>query len=320
MKKQFINVGFEFTAAPNDKTNTNKNYFKESDFNWSGDEQRFKIADLSKPFEWIDERYRRDDCGCEVSTPVIENIDDVTKYYRSFKSFTRKFGFTTDINKAMCGLGGCHIHLDLSWIKETKLKEKLLRNITIFVTNYPQLNWAFNDVNDNTNANSLLIKNAYGDLSDVTDIMCDNSEVKRFFKDRYPFRAFIKKPLHIDLYKCFAIRYNDSYDTVEFRIFDMPNDLERHLLHYDVAMGIYNYCLKLAQANKQIPILYTQELQIANIPYNVSIKQLKESMKTIGISYKRVKSLENNIATRYKWTEYKKNKVVDLDENVCYLL
>jgi hypothetical protein len=332
--KKFIKVGFEFTASANAKTDTNSTFFNKkgnegSFIRWMSQHygvninettKRYKIKDLPKQFSWINENYEYDDCGCEVATPIIDNIYDVTNCYNTFKQFTQRYGFTTDINKALCGLGGCHIHIDLKHLTKS-VKIKLLSNIAVFVTNNPQLNWAFNDVNDNTNANSLLNHRGIDNsLEDNCDIMCDNKAVKKYLNDANPYRAFVEKPLHIDLNKVYSIRYNDGYNTIEFRIFDMPNDLTRHLLHYDVAMAIYNYCLKLTMANIKLTSQYDTIREIANIPYKEAIKKLKETMKTIGINYKRVKDLEVNIQTRYDWTMFSYGEVASLSENHCYLL
>lgn len=112
-----------------------------------------------------------------------------------------------------------------------------------------------------------------------------------------------------------------TYNTIEFRIFDMPDTLERHLLHYDVAMAIYKHCLTLAQQNKKIPAKIKDFKQVYRIPQTKAISMLKESMKELKIPYNRVKHLETNIHTRYKWTTADVNtKNPQITVENCYLL
>jgi hypothetical protein len=335
----FINVGFEFTASPHAKKGTDKEYFNDTS-TWSifyesifGDTRldnasksesmyRYKQNDLPSKFKWIDDNYESDECGCEVATPIIKKLEDVTKYYKSFKAFTNKYGFTTNVNLAECGLGGCHIHLDLSWIKDKELKRRLVSNIGLYLTNNPQLNWAFNDVNDNINANNLLLPNSKRlRLRSITNFKGNPDYLKPFLNDRFPYRAFILNPLITDLFKNYCVRYNEDYDTVEFRIFDMPNDLDRHLLHYDVAMAIYKHCYKLSVKRKMIKPKFMDGNQVIQLKQNKALVMLKQSMKELGIAYKRVKDLEDNIATRYEWTTFKVTKKgIQFDFDNCYLL
>ena len=333
----FINVGFEFTASPHAKKGTDDRYFSDTSL-WSvwrsnifGDSvstskeestYRYKQKDLPSKFKWIDDNYESDECGCEVATPIIRKLDEVTKYYKSFKAFTNKFGFSTNINTSEGGLGGCHIHLDLSWIKDKSLKRKLASNIGIYLTNNPQLNWAFNDVNDNINANSLLLPNSKRlRLRSVVNFEGNPVEFKEFLNDRYPYRAFIVNPLITNIFKNYCVRYNEDYDTVEFRIFDMPNDLDRHLLHYDVAMAIYKHCYKLAVNNKMVKPKFIDGKQVIQLKQTKALAMLKQSMKELGITYKRVKDLEENIATRYEWSTFKVAKDrIHFDFDNCYLL
>lgn len=337
-KLQFINVGFEFTASPNAKTGTDERYFKpyaDSYIRWhqaitgsrpvvdNNRASREKNLRLPTKFSWINENYSADECGCEVSTPIVKSKALVSKYYKTFKEFTKKFGFTTDINKAMCGLGGCHIHMDLSWIKDVEVKRLLVTNIGIYLTNNPQLNWTFNDWNDNVNANTLLYEPDWAsDLDDIhsvnDDFVPEDEDFYSYFggydKDKTPHRIWNKNALAVDLYKCFACRYDEGYDTVEIRIFDMPNSLERHLLHYDVAMGIYTHCLALAQKGIKLKYKYKSAKEISNLPLKTIISNLKESLKEIKIPFTRVKPLVANIETRYNWTERVKGKVVKIDD------
>jgi hypothetical protein len=230
----------------------------------------------------------------------------------------------------MCGLGGCHIHIDLSWIKDVEVKRLLVTNVGVYLTNNPQLNWLFNDWNDNVNANTLLYEPDWSsDLDDVLSVngkfIPDGVDDWHYFdkedKDKSPHRAWLKNALACDMYKSFACRFDNEYDTIEMRIFDMPNSLERHLLHYDVAMAIYNHCLALALKGVKLKYKYKSQKEISNLPIKTTMVNLKASLKELKIKYSRVKELIINIETRYDWTKRVKGKVVKVDDTETnYLL
>jgi len=101
----------------------------------------------------------------------------------------------------------------------------------------------------------------------------------------------------------------------------MPNDLDRHLLHYDVAMAIYKHCYKLAVNNKMVKPKFIDGKQVIQLKQTKALAMLKQSMKELGITYKRVKDLEENIATRYEWSTFKVAKDrIHFDFDNCYLL
>lgn len=103
--------------------------------------------------KWIQRNGQNDSC-LECPTPIVRNRAEVVSYFIEFEKWTKKIGLTLNLDNATEALGGCHIHISLAGLG--KHKELFYSNIINFVTNYPELNWAFNDPNDVENANSLL--------------------------------------------------------------------------------------------------------------------------------------------------------------------
>ncbi len=326
--KKFIKVGFEFTGSQAKGKRLPRTKLRSS-----GD-SIYKVIGGSPTlsnYKWINDRIESDDCGIEVPTPIITDKKDITRYFNEFKTFALSNNIAIDINKARCALGGGHIHMNISDMK-LSLRKLFLKNVGIFMSNNPQLNWGFNDVNDTWNANSLLSippsdsistlfssfyefnidKLAY--VNGENTYICtpdgrigENSKryLYQFKHDRYPFRAFISDPLKVKLNKKFAIRYNDNYKTVEFRIFDMPKSLGQHLLHYDVATAIYNHCYKASVKKQLLKSEYTDYSQY-KFTLEESIAKFDKTLKMLGISRRRTSAMRDNIRTRYDWTKISK--------------
>lgn len=301
--KKFINIGFEFTASLKVGKKPNPKRFCVRDtivcLQWGK-----KISNIP----WIENRYDSDNCGCEVSTPIIKTKQEVISHFNQFKSFAERNAMTLDINKAVCGLGGCHIHLDLSYMN-LPFRKRFLRNMGVFFTNNPQLNWGFNDVNDDCNANSLLSEFRCEETTRKVSINNfvyfphKSEKVKVFLKDTKPLHLFLAHPTHIELYKYFAIRYDPAYKTLEMRIFDMPKNLNQHLLHYDVAMGIYRYIYKLTEEKKKLKLVFTSNKEFKKITVDNAIGMLDTTLTSVGIPKHRTQEMRDNIATRYEWNE-----------------
>jgi hypothetical protein len=278
------------------------------------DNKKFRLS----PFKWIRQNFHSDSCGAEIATPIVKKQQDVTRYYQELMMMVKKHNLTVNLEDAECGLGGCHIHMSLGQFDEIG-KHFFIKNIAIFLTNYPELNWGFNDPNDNENANSLLMP--VSNLIDTVDIGNhgirykyikgeDGREIQKvtyrpggklykFRKDNNIFRLMMANPLEASLVKQYSFRYNRGYNTLEFRLFDMPNTLKRHLLHHEVAISIFNLCAEFAKRQD------TMELTRTDFIYNLESSKEKflECMKTLGIHKNRVGVMLDNIETRYQWTE-----------------
>lgn len=286
----FIKCGFEFTAGvKKGKDNKIAQKFKQSLKLYSDGYTLYNQHNCKLPTnEWINDNFESDSCGLEISTPIVNNLKEVSTYFNDFKEFTEEANITIDSEKSKYCLGGCHIHMDVSNIPK-KLLSKFIINLCIFFSNNPQLNWGFNDPNDNENANSFL--NKYENLfqvntSNITalDYLSKKSMASHYFIKRY------------------AIRYNNGYQTVEFRILDMPTDLEQHLLHYELVTNIYKHCLDLAKDNKKIKLEYRQ---MSDYKFRVdeSIMKFCKTIELLNINPNRCGKMIENIKLRYYWND-----------------
>jgi hypothetical protein len=325
--KKFPSVGFEFTAAmakgkkisnralepsKNEKAldNINRKIKTNNDFPF------YVQADISK-YKWINDNFQSDECGCEVPTPIIKNKKDVTRCFKEFLSFVKTSNLSIDMDKAKCPLGGCHIHMDTSFMS-IPFRTRFIKNVALYMTNHPELNWGFNDPNDIDNANSLLTARYLDDVKkgqeaydieascvDVSVSIINNamaSDILRPYRyDKVPFKAFMSNPLKITLFKTFAFRYNRGYKTIEFRIFDMPKTLKQHLLHYDVAKAIYNICYKKTLKNQLFKQKYDKNRDFAIKPLEVALENFKACMKELHIKPNRTHKMISNMKTRFAW-------------------
>ena len=300
---RFIECGFEFTAAKKQNSEPKGNI----DVRYDGETLEKKDSYPLSKHEWITQNFTPDDCGCEVATPILEKPTEVPMVFKQFKDFVDKSNITLDINEAVGGLGGCHIHLDVSFMT-AKFRKLFLQNIGIFFANNPQLNWGFNDVNDDCNANSLMYNRvssifAYcvylkDELKDTTENLIKN----RFVNDMAALDAYLYNPLVVLLYKSYAIRYNPAYESIELRIFDMPTSLKQHLLHYEVAMGIYKYCLQATKRNYKLKLKFNKGTGY-KMTETEAIDSFKKVMKLLKINPIRTRDMLFNIKTRYAWNK-----------------
>lgn len=290
MRKKFINCGFEFTASVKVKGKmTNLNL----EFDSFYDDYSIVIKtynEVISNIDWIDKNFETDSCGCEIPTPIATSEQQAIKYFNQFKRFVDKSNLTIDIDESIKGLGGCHIHMNLSNMGKVK-KKLFMKNIAIFLTNNPQLNWGFNDHNDNENANSLLSR-------DYKSCYVDNGVVR--INSEPLINYWLKQPL-MSLDKEFAFRFNKKYQTVELRIFDMPKSLSQHKLHIDVAQAIYNYCLRKTNKKELFELKY-HKMTDYKMDCNHAILSFNKVIKTLGINPSRTKAMVKNIITRHEWT------------------
>lgn len=308
-KNKFVKVGFEFTAAVKPTlliTNPKLSY----EIRWPYNEETIVTkegwATDTSELPWIRKNFQSDDCGCEIPTPIITKKSDIEKYYNQFMDFVNRSNLTTDINQANNSLGAGHIHLDLSYL-ERDIKVSFLKNIGIFMTNNPWLNWALNDPNDNINANSMAGNCVFKKVTDSA-ILFPDKKSKKFKNAKTPLDIFLIDPLNTLFIKKFAVRYNSSYDTVELRIFDMPNTLEEHLFHYECAMAIYNYCLDVAVSDMEIGRAIHDSNSYMFLDKKFVIMFLKQAFDRIGIipSQEQFDKMLFNIDTRYRWSHTRK--------------
>jgi len=124
-----------------------------------------------------------------------------------------------------------------------------------------------------------------------------------------PYIAFMTDPTKIFLKKKFALRYNEDYKTLELRFFDMPKNLKQHLLHYDVAMAVFNECYKTTLKNETYFLMYNDWIQYIKEPVEVALLKLDLCMKELGIAKSRTSEMRENIITRHRWQKTAKKEI-----------
>ena len=327
---KFICVGFEFTAAVKAKSKPLKYVYIIPRLNIL--EREFvNLPIFKKKYPWICSNFEPDFDYCEAPTPKIKRRTDIIKKYTEFRTFVKECNLTLDINKAKTSLGGCHIHMDLSFMKRS-VKILFLRNMAIYMTNNPWLNWGFNDPNDNINANSLLVKDTHENIfnsiqlwngsEEDFDVKCSaktKQSINTFRWSENPYKIFKEIQLEICLFKHFAIRYNRKYDSLELRIFDMPSTLKQHILHYDVAMAIYNRCYDYTKRKEEIGVIFTDCKEFMHMNKSEALCRFDNCMKELGIDRRRTGLMRFNISTRHKWQSMIKRKD-NTNLRKCYFL
>ncbi len=331
-------------------------------------ESALRVFKTAKSFQtgpkWIKTRCENDDC-LEIPTPIVKKRSEVKKYFTEFEKQVRLAKLTIKKCNAESSLGGCHIHISIK--KLGKARELFLQNIINFLTNYPELNWGFNDPNDVENGNNLLVKHrqlkktrggryllrvterkirklerinsqmsrmnesnmTYGNsvglintirsieyrrmLSGIKEITGSKIEMPmsdiKLKEVTSLIRAKASEPSffvhHYRTGKDTAINYRPDLKTIEFRIFDMPENLTQHILHTEVAQKIFNYCFKKATKNEKIELNISSDF-FDNTTEESSIKRFKESMKIIKVDPSRCKTQMRNISQRFEWNSQDK--------------
>lgn len=323
--RKFIQCGFEFTASQKAKSRLKSKTLHaefgayihrktELYFDSFGQRNNLRrIHDISE-FPWISENFSSDDCGCEVSTPIIKTKDEAIRHFNEFQLFVDTNNLTVDPDLAMCGLGGCHIHLGLETIPQ-KQRKLFFQNVIVFLTNNPQLNWGFNDPNDNINANNLLedISEDKDGIRSRTDSFSSvRYERHKILMDMYDkatsvLKAVLKYPFEIELHKKFSIRYNEEYKTIELRIFDMPRTLEQHILHSDVAQAIFHHCLAKTKKGILARVEYKSQADY-KVPLKEAKRKFTKVMKDLGVDIKRTRHQIKAMELRYEWNKMSKEE------------
>jgi hypothetical protein len=163
-------------------------------------------ASYKKGFTYLKEFNRiHFDNGCvEIPSPPHEKYDELINYYHRVTAISKEYGLVGWKNKYPGG--GMHFHLEFPKNLQITDALKLLKYLYIDMANRPYLNWIFNEPMDNINANSFFVdKESYLFIQTIekSDFFDYNALLAaKFWKKERP------------------IRYNESTNTIEFRIFD----------------------------------------------------------------------------------------------------
>ena len=192
-----------------------------------------------------------------------------------------------------------------------------------FITNYPELNWAFNDPNDTLNAVSMFFVQVFGfsvDTPGVSEKIWNEFREGRISVSAY--EATMVIPTSSD--KDCPVNFNNEHRTAEFRIFDMPESLTQHMLHVEVAQKIFDHVARITDSGGVVPLeidtnfFYELDRQSDmkdpkqyHKSWSLSKKRFRNVMKMLEIDPKRCRTQLRNIDTRFIWHSQTSDK--------CYL-
>jgi len=151
----------------------------------------------------------------EFASPVHKNWKDMLENYRNTVKLAKDSGLV--LKRKDCGSGGGHIHMGLpkAWTLDFKLR--FLKVFYADINLRPYLNWVFNESIDDGNASSM-----FTDYNGAKFMM--TLFEPRYFSSEQIYRdsQYIDfNTMHNLSTKNFALRYDNEFDTVELRIFDM---------------------------------------------------------------------------------------------------
>jgi hypothetical protein len=151
-----------------------------------------------------------------------------------------------------CEAGG-HIHIDLTKVSKTLRKNSFLRNLYVFIINNPELNWLLNGPYDLFNG-SMLSTN---------------------------WEELLEEPEQAS--KEFSVIYRQSYESIEFRFFIMPRNIQEHSLHLKIAYSIYKYIYDLTKSDRILNTYYSSLDQYPTKYYDIK-RNLNSCLEKIGLS------------------------------------
>ena len=338
--KLWSTMGVEFTYLPPEIFDF-EGMVRDSDFEGRNNEEgvvstyAYQIkkeltTNRKKKFNFLDVH---NDCGAiEIGSPIFNNFDTMKNFYQKLEKVAKKkYNLVTHSDRR--GSGGGHIHVGIP--KNISDKELLLFliNIRRDMGNRPYLNYIFNEYCDDHTSNHYLIDNSYGYRNyNRYGYKFLSPSIKKFEKIAELFKTaqtssqyyggccvtipFQSKKDSVVRGKIISSMYggdetytrvNDDLETIEFRIFDVPQsveDLESHV------MFVNNYMKYIYDITKKGEL-------IQNISKNK--KQAKEYCQsfTNKIKTKReFKNLLKKIELNYSDYErfYKRNYLVKVKE------
>ena len=208
------------------------------------------LSGVNKKFNFLEVH---NDCGVvEVDSPIFKTLGGMQKFFSKLNGIAKnKHGLAT--HNQHKGSGGGHIHVGMPKKFTDKQLLLFLLNIRRDMGNRPYLNYIFNEYCDDHTSNHYILERPCYDydnflnpnLNDFEQIIGyykEQSDIGRWYDTRVePFKrkkhSKVRKEMLNLLYggECYT-RVNNSYETVEFRIFDMPHnakDLEDHIKFVD---------------------------------------------------------------------------------------
>lgn len=201
-----------------------------------------------------------DEGALEINTPVFKDSKNLEKYYKIVRDVVDKYDYApqSDVRYG----GGNHIHINYSFVKK-EMKNK--RVLPIDLQNRPYLNWVFNEYCDDSSAESVHLSFSFS-----------------FFEPRDNVTSKKKYNINNIINKGHSIRRDHADKTVEYRIFDAPENWEQ--FYYQV-LFLSRYLEWLKGRNPKLKVYEPSHLKEL-IKNDNAILKFKKLLKKLDLRYK----------------------------------
>ena len=235
----------------------------------------------------------------EIQSPVFKNIKEVKSFYIYMDAIVSQYPLVS--HRKDIGGGGGHIHFGTEFLKTKKNSGELSFNFHLNLyrdmQNRPYLNWIFNEYFDNESA--IDFRNCYnGD--DTRQIIFSRQTFKYLF-DKYvkPERAYrydsdgkkykdhVYKRIYgiFNMAKGYQLMTNNSYKTIEVRIFDGKRNWQEVKDHLFFLNAYIKYILELTKDGKEIKVKVRKFDDIEKlVKDDTCIYEFTKLLRVIGLS------------------------------------
>lgn len=256
---------------------------------------------------------------CVEIPSKIYKPGELTKYLKEFnslKAYLRKdFNLIESSNFSVEAEGGGHIHVSTDFLrkgnlikikhisdpqyKDPTIVKLFYDNLLIFQMNNPWLHWSFNSPVDNINS----FINFYESLN-----FLKKPTIESLTPNYEWFTSSNKIVVNHRIYPCMSnppIKYRNSFNTIEFRMFIMPRNLDENLLHIEFAHKVTNYLWDLTKKGIKLDLKFNSRSMYKKLTYEDSLKGLHKIMKTLDIEKSQYKMKVDLLKQRYSYKSYK---------------
>lgn len=196
----------------------------------------------------------------EVPTPTYVDFQMFKKDYEEFVKELDYYGFVPSSRTSLFIEGGNHQNFDFEWIIKTYgsiVAQKFLRNLIYYVNKHPYIVWYFLSPEDNESS-----------------VLLNTFEFSRYGKGDWlnprGRRNVSTLSTNVKEVPDFFIKY------LELRFFMMPRTTEEMVLHYEFAIELLNFILKMSIEIQEYPLII-QQVELSNFTF----KQCEEGMKQV---------------------------------------
>jgi len=182
----------------------------------------------------------------EICTTPKKNRKDLFEEYEKIDTLLKEHGFKPYIKNK--GGGGLHINIGIN--KSHSKSGLLYFNLVNLISNYPELNWVFNEPSDNKTANNLQLSYLY-----ITNynMLYHKSDIE------------LLDITTMNTSKTYSMVLNKDY--IELRFFEMSRDLNEFKDYLDLVEGLYSISNTLAKENVKCPLIRHKHMYLNDSLY-----------------------------------------------------